>query len=397
MQLIILTFLLLIAINATAQEAAKDNLPPTEIDFLFSYYQQDGDSSAVTGGLGTEELKDIASIVIVNIPLKYNKELNLQAGVSYYTSASSDQIDPNTISSASSHNLVFHVEGTKLKRDTARNTTRTVSFRATHQFNFVSFGTGTSFSKTSSKHNSIFTFTGNFNYDKWAPYYNLSKLYPKEIRFSTEPLPTDTRYSLDADFTYTQVINKKMQAMVSLGAIYQWGLLSTPFHRVYFEDQTNADLERLPDRRIRVPMAFRLNYYVNDLLLLRTFYRYYFDNFGINAHTIQLEAPFKISNFFSIYPYYRYYTQSESTYFAPYKIHTADEPYYTSDYDLSDFQANMIGGGIRFSPPLGIRSGKKPPKSTAWLFKTLEFRYGQYRRSNGLKAHIFSLNMGYLQ
>jgi len=390
--------LVLLATNSIAQETINKDPSPAEIDFLFSYYKQDGDSSAVTGGKGTEELNDIASIIIVNIPRRNNKRLNIEAGVSYYTSASSDEIDPNTISGASHHNWIFHTEITKSKEDTARNFSRSISIRSTLQYNFVSFGTGFSFSKTSIDNNRRLTFTGNFNYDKWAPYYKLSRLYPKEIRFSTVPLPTDTRYSVDGAITLNQVINKKLQGMVSLGLIYQWGLLSTPFHRVYFEDQgNNADLERLPGRRIRIPVAMRLNYYLNDLILLRGFYRYYADNFGIMAQTIQLETPIKISNFFSIYPYYRFYSQTASTYFAPYKTHLTEEAFYTSDNDLSAFNSHMIGGGWRISPPLGITGTKPSHHTSKYFFKTIEFRYGHYWRTNGLKAHIFSLNFSFLQ
>ncbi len=397
LQLIILTLLTLSFFDVAGQKAKKDDLPPAEIDFLFSYYQQDGDSSAVTGGQGTEELDDVASIIIVNIPFDYHKELKLELGVSYYTSASSDQINPNTISSASSHNLIFHGRGTKTIYDTTNNSSRSVGLHATHQFNFISVGAGTSFSKSTRDNNRTYTFSGNFTLDKWAPYYKLSKLYPYEIRYSSDPLPTDTRYSLDGTLTINQVINKKLQGMISVGLIYQWGLLSTPFHRVYFQEQENADLERLPDQRLRIPLAIRLNYYLSDLILLRSFYRFYTDNFGVHAHTIQLETPVKFTNFFSIYPYYRFYTQSASTYFAGYKTHSITDQYYTSDYDLSQFDAHMIGGGLRYSPPLGINHEKFSSNKTKTLFKSIEFRYGQYWRTNGLKAHIFSLNLSFLK
>jgi len=381
---------------AHSQTKDKSDLKPTEIDFLFSYYKQDGDSSAVTGGQGTEELNDVASLIIVNIPVNHQKDLRLETGVSYYTSASSDQIDPSTISSASHHNLSIHANIATIKRDTSRNRERSVSFRINHQFNFISLGTGYSFTKFSKANNRSISLTGYFNYDKWAPYYKLSKLYPKEIRYFIEPLETDTRYTADLSLNINQVLNKKMQAGFTVGAIYQWGLLSTPFHRVYFADEELPDLERLPDRRIRIPLVGRFNYYVSDLIILRTFYRYYIDNFDIRSHTINIETPVKINNFFSIYPYYRYYRQTAAKYFASYKHHNPDEGYYTSDFDLSSFHSTMIGGGLRISPPLGINHKTYSSGKIKWLFRTIEFRYGHYWRSNGLQAHIFSINFGYI-
>ncbi len=396
LQLIILILFLMQSVHLVAQTKKDNNLPPIEIDFLFSYYTQEGDSSAVTGGQGTEELTDIASLIIVNIPLKDNKSVELTGGVSHYTSASSDKIDPNTISSASYHNLSFLLEGSIIKQDTAKNIARSVNFRGNMQLNFMSAGLGYSFTKFSKDNNRSLTFNGLFNYDIWAPYYNLSKLYPREIRFSTTPLDGNSRYTVDFSTTLNQVINRRMQVGFSAGVIYQWGLLSTPYHRVYFRDIEAPDLERLPGRKIRFPLIGRLNYYLNDWLIIRSFYRFYFDNFGLRAHTINLETPWKINNFFSIYPYYRFYVQNSSRYFAPFSMHEPGGTYYTSDNDLGSFHSNMLGGGLRYSPPTGIIRDGKSESMTKVKFRTVEFRYGQYWRSNGLRAHIFSLNIGFL-
>ena len=86
---------------AGAQAPVSNADQKAEIDFLFSYYQQEGNHSAVTGGQGTEELHDYAGIVIVNVPIKNNKSLRVENGISYFTSASHDNINPKTITSAS--------------------------------------------------------------------------------------------------------------------------------------------------------------------------------------------------------------------------------------------------------------------------------------------------------
>ena len=63
--------LLLISVFGYAQDKASDNnistykkrvLETIEVDILSSYYSQDGDNAAVTGGIGTEELNDFAKI-----------------------------------------------------------------------------------------------------------------------------------------------------------------------------------------------------------------------------------------------------------------------------------------------------------------------------------------------
>ena len=72
----------------------KRVLETTEVDFLTSYYSQDGDNAAVSGGIGTEELTDFTGTFVVSIPLNDDDVLTIDAGVSAYTSASSSNVDP---------------------------------------------------------------------------------------------------------------------------------------------------------------------------------------------------------------------------------------------------------------------------------------------------------------
>lgn len=393
MQLVTILIILL-PICLYAQD--KKSLPPTEIDILSSYYEQDGDSSAVTGGQGTEKLDDIASKIVINIPVDHKKTFKLETGFSYFTSASSDNIDPKTISSASHEALVLKLNGEYTVRDTSNRNSKGFNFRFHHQPNFGSLGFGAFYTRMSKDKDREVTINSGFNLDKWALYYDLKKLYPREIRYSAQPLPTDKRNSLDLSVSLKQIINERMQALLSSGITYQWGLLSTPFHRVYFEEEEMPDLERLPGRRIRIPIVGRFNYYASDYLIIRSFYRYYIDNFGLSAHTINIETPVKITNFISIYPYGRFYTQNGSRYFSSYKTHHKDEEYYTSDFDLSDFNSYMVGGGIRISPPLGLAKFKISSKKPPYTFKEIELRFARYWRTNGLDASIFSFKMGFL-
>ena len=118
---------LVIAIYAHGQVATIQQERKTEIDFLFSYYEQSGNHSAVTGGQGTEELHDYSGIIIVNVPLKENKTLRVENGISYFTSASHDNINPATISSASYADATAYLDITYSKYDSA-SITKTLYF-----------------------------------------------------------------------------------------------------------------------------------------------------------------------------------------------------------------------------------------------------------------------------
>jgi hypothetical protein len=68
--------------------------------------------------------------------------------------------------------------------------------------------------------------------------------------------------------------------------------------------------------------------------VVRTYYRYYFDDWGLSSHTASGEVPIKVSDKFILCPLYRYYTQTAADYFAPFDHHLSKDEFYTSDYNL---------------------------------------------------------------
>jgi hypothetical protein len=190
-----------------------------------------------------------------------------------------------------------------------------------------------------------------------------------------------------------------MQFSLFVDVLKQQGLLSTPYQRVYFADVANSyinefqladDIERLPDSRFKLPIGARLNYYFNERFVVRFYYRYYSDNWGIQAHTANIELPIKLTDRFMFFPMFRYYVQRESDYFAPYEGHLSTEEFYTSDYDLSSFNAQQYGFGVNY---VDIFTSSK-----IWKFglKNIDFRYNHYNRSDGLKSNIVSFGLKFV-
>jgi hypothetical protein len=168
--------------------------------------------------------------------------------------------------------------------------------------------------------------------------------------------------------------------------VRQNGLLSLPFHRVYFTDGS-VHQEALPSDRLKIPVGLRANYFMGDHLILRTYYRFYTDSWGIRSHTADIETPVKISPFLSFSPFYRFYTQRAARYFAPYKAHTGNESFFTSNYDLSAFSSHFYGAGLRFNFKTGLLGIDR--------LNMMELRYGHYTKTVGMNANIISLNLRY--
>ncbi|MCB9256215.1 MAG: DUF3570 domain-containing protein [Chitinophagales bacterium] len=393
--------LCLISLNLFAQDstATKIHLEDVSIDFLFNYYEQDGIHSPVTGGQGTEKLTNTAPSIIVNIPLDTKRSLSYSGGFDYYTSASSDNINnpylyADHVSSASANDIrVYSNLGFKQKNKD-KKTSYGVNMGLSFEFDVASVSIGSSYSKQSRDENKEFSIKGSYYFDSWK------LIYPIEHRnASVSPLNSDQRHSINLSMVESWVMNKRMTASVNLDLVSQMGLLSTPFHRVYLNNNTDAldsKIELLPSFRFKVPLGFRYNYYIADFLLLNAYYRFYWDSWNVIGNTVQIDLPIKVKNFMRIYPFYRFHHQLAAKYFAPYAQHTVTDAFYTSDFDLSGFASHKFGLGLGFSPLYGIFHFKSKNEKRNNMLKSIDLRYAHYIRNDGLRANIYSIAFSYL-
>lgn len=411
----------------------KRVLESIEVDFLMSYYKQDGIHSAVSGGNGMEELTNITPTFVVAIPLNDDDVLTVDAGISAYSSASSGNINPfdsNTpspwqaSSGASAQDVLTSLVLNYSHSSDDRNTIWNGHVSGSVEYDYFSIGFGGGVSRLFNGKNSEVTVNANVYLDTWKP------IYPKELQdfadfngmnggiydnfviipgqISSEVYDPSNfkehnqknRNSFALSLAFSQVVTKKVQGSIFMDVLYQNGLLSTPYQRVYFADkgdffinefQLADDIERLPDNRFKLPIGTRWNFYLNEKFTLRTYYRYYFDDWDILSHTFNIEIPYKLTDKFTLIPMFRYYSQQQSKYFAPYEGHVSTDKFYTSDYDLSTFTANQFGFGFGYTD---IFTNAK-----IWKFglKNIDFRYNHYDRSDGLSANIFTFGIKFVQ
>lgn len=450
MKKIIIVLVVLNSIFSFAQEKdstkvfKKRVLESAEVDFLASYYHQEGTHSAVSGGIGSEKLTDGASNIVVAVPLNEDDVLTIDVGISAYSSASSSNINPynngeegnvgdiangkptpwQASSGASKVDALVSMVANYSHSSDNRNFVWNTDISFSNEWDYTSVGFGGGITKLFNNKNSEISLKANAYIDQWRPIYpiefrnysNLSSyVYDQNGNYSTAytnqftPWTATNRNSYSASFSFSQVLTKKSQISVFFDLLQQEGKLSAPYQRVYFADKANFyvgdphyipvytsdanqgayqladDIERLPNSRFKVPIGLRWNYYINEKLALRTYYRYYWDNWEITAHTASIELPYKITDKFTVFPMYRYYTQQQSKYFAPYETHLSTEQYYTSDYDLSTFNANQYGFGVNYTDIF--------TKAKIWKFglKNIDFRYNHYARSDGLDSNIVTI------
>jgi hypothetical protein len=469
---------LLLSVCSFAQEKdstvvfKKRVLENTEVDFISSYYKQDGEHSAVSGGIGTEKLTDFATNIVVAMPMNEDDVLTVDVGLSAYTSASSSNVNPfssqitsqssstgasksiyNTNASgptgtpwqassgASKSGTLYELNANYSHSSNDRNFIWNANVSISTEFNYNSRGIGGGVTRLFNNKNSEISLKSNLYFDNWKA------IYPTELNeyndygstfqhhgyfsgvtilgqngfASTEYLPSTfkawdstVRDSYSASVSFSQIATKKLQFSFFFDILMQQGMLSTPYQRVYFADKANYyigtasnipyyespnnggvyrladDIERMPGKRFKLPIGTRWNYYMNEKLTLRTYYRYYTDDWDIKSHTFSIELPVKVTDKYTLYPMYRYYTQTQSKYFAPFDTHLSTEQYYTSDYDLSAFKANQYGFGVSYTDIF----------ESAGLFglsiKNIDFRFNHYSRSDGLNANIGTFSIKFI-
>ena len=453
----------------------KKVLETAEVDFLMSYYTQDGKHASVTGGIGNEKLTDMTPTIVVTIPLNVDDVLTVDAGISAYTSASSSNLDPFDASGASngegsddddrrvfasdakgspwvessgasSKDVWTSINANYSHSSDDRNSIWTANVGFASEYDYSSIGFGGGFTKLFNEKNTEFGIKGQVYIDSWNPRYpteldsyleagqNLNNGFFADIDILNQsgdiidkdgvqvwsPLNTTllndkSRNSYSVSFSFSQILSKNAQFSIFFDLVQQKGWLANPMQRVYFADRSNYyvgnassidnytsprntdvfqladDLERLPTSRFKIPIGARLNYFINESVSLRTYYRYYFDDWGIKSHTVNLEVPIKFADGkFTLYPNYRFYNQNAADYFAPFESHSSSSKFYTSDYDLSKFDSHQYGLGFKYTD---IFARLKVFKLG---LKSVDLRYSIYNRSDGLDSNIVSAGIKFV-
>ncbi len=382
-----LAFMQLIA-SAQRRDSVVEKISKNEVELVYNHYIQDGNHSAVTGGTGTEQL------TVYGPSLRYKRVFGKNAagftvGTDVISSASVDNID--FVSSASRVDARSYLDGT---------------YQRTRGDWSVVLGAGTSIESD------YFSLNGKLGIlkedkEKLADYSMMLQVYRDDLRWGRlnadegyRPVkliyPEELRYrewydrykrnSYTLKAAFNVAVNSRNRLGVSGEMAYQEGLLATPFHRVYFTDDSLA-VEQLPSERWKGGIAFRWNTFPTGRWVLKNSVNIYRDSWQITTASIENETVLKLNRKLSLLPGARWYIQRGTPYFAKNAQHAPDAVFHTSDFDLSSLQSLNAGIGLRYTP--------YAPIWRQWMFSSLLFKYSYYHRSDGLSAHIFTMSFGF--
>lgn len=318
MKKVLIYILLFLPFIILAQDKKEDKntykkrvLENAEIDILTSFYAQEGNNAAVTGGIGTEELKDIAVNITISIPLNADNVFSFDGTISDYTSASSSNLNPfyksevenNKTWSAktgasSGNNGTGPIIGTPWSGSSgasttdiwvngtlgyshssdSRNSVYDAHLSFSSEYDYTSFGLGAGITKLYNQKNTEIGLKGNVYFDTWNPQ------YPTEINTYVETggnlntdffngvdildsngnptikTSTDTwkpinntlidnkgRNTYSLSLNLSQILSKNLQIAIFSDIVIQKGWLANPMQRVYFADKPNYYIGRASD------------------------------------------------------------------------------------------------------------------------------------------------------
>jgi hypothetical protein len=226
-----------------------------------------------------------------------------------------------------------------------------------------------------------------------SPYYDYSA-YEDQVKAVQGPNGTvirtlrEVRQDWATRFSVTQVLTKNSLVESGVGYTRSTGYLANPYKVVNFvfvdPNQTPMDigipglpplltpevqavLEQRPNLRNQGTWDVRYVHYVEPLdAAMHLGYRFFLDDWGINAHTFDADWRQPLGNGWTITPRVRYYSQNAADFYQPYFLFKQAQPEkatgqldlgrvpvsaYSSDYRLSGFGA--LSGGVTVSKKLG--------------------------------------------
>ncbi len=190
------------------------------------------------------------------------------------------------------------------------------------------------------------------------------------------------RTSTNLNGGVTQVVSSTTAVHLDYGLTLQRGQLSNGWNIVPLTTGDIA-LEILPKSRMRHALVGRLVQWLPWEGALHAFYRFYVDDWGIRAHTLELELHQRLARMLSVRLDYRFHTQTGASFFT-----TRAEPTFklaTADSDLAALDAQTVGFKVSLDTKVSFAKNMR-----------LDLAAERYFRTNDLRVNVYSCGLGFL-
>lgn len=197
------------------------------------------------------------------------------------------------------------------------------------------------------------------------------------------------RWTSSLNASYAQLLSPTTVVQLAYGFTAQMGELATTWNSIPLEGRDRIQ-ERLPRTRARHAGTVTLRQAIPDS---RTYglasYRLYVDDFGVLAHTAELQVTQYLADPVWVRASYRFHDQGAASFYT--ELYPASAPTWlprTADSDLGAFSAHEVGASVRW-----FYEGD--PENGALRASWLELAYTHYERTDGLHVEVAGLGWGH--
>jgi hypothetical protein len=291
--------------------------------------------------------------------------------VDIVTNASVDAID--AVSTASAMNEAVNIDITSSYQNGASQTSARYGFHIEEPWRAVFAGGGYTLSLADD--NATLGISGLATFDVFD-----------QITPTGRDSGVGTRTTLNGNLTASQILSPTTIADIAYGFTYQAGRLETTYNSVPLDDGARGE-EVFAGRRARHAFAVRVAQHIPwTRTTLKAAYRYYFDNYELDAHTAEGQLYQYLTDYLYVRGSYRFHRQTGVDFFGTMFPAAPAPRAATSDSDLAPFTAHEIGLKLVF---LAERS---PWMSLQRSF--IEAAFYRYFRSNDLVVDWLSIAFG---
>lgn len=179
--------------------------------------------------------------------------------------------------------------------------------------------------------------------------YSSDRIEPTEggsTRFPNRPAD-ESKSSVSAVVGFTTIIDAKSQWQLALSLTRLEGFLSDPYKLASVDDSLVQDAR--PDSRWQAALSTRYRHrFTGARASLHADYRYFLDEWEVNAHTVNLAWHQDLGDRFTLTPSVRYYSQSQAYFYQAYYRTARSDGLASSDYRLSPYGAYTLGLSLRY-------------------------------------------------
>jgi hypothetical protein len=164
--------------------------------------------------------------------------------------------------------------------------------------------------------------------------------------------------SIGGRLSYLQVLDTKTLLRLSADFVRLAGYMSSPYRFVGFDGMglcrqvtDKCVMEIHPRERMRTAFSVMLRRALASRLSTGIDYRYYFDDWGLDSHTVSPDLAILVADHGTLILDYRFYWQSRADFYQP--TYASFSRYLSRDRKLSALMNHHIGLEYRHEVPMG--------------------------------------------